>query len=553
MIKRIMHMTWKCGWIVAIAMVFLPCYAEAGPLKLLKNRMIAAMSDLPRYEKLPPFDPHRKSFTCMYQDQVVPPLDPQAETWYQQAVALDDPDIYYKKRDYTKIYELYQQAAERHHWKAMLNLASLILSGYSVPEHNPEVAIRWVEKAMLLGVPDAYDRMGVYHQNGLIKGGSATTAYAFFQRAADMGSPAAMTLFGDKLGGTYDYPAEGFWGNRVIAIQMLECAVAQGYGAAAYELSLQYRMPFTPESKRRALEVLQEGVRLGCEKCASNLYVEFNGFMLSSGENLSGRVDNARAERYAVLADALEHYGGRLKLPNIDKIVPLPPASLPKWDGNKQTLIDAAKTVAPPAERPRGADRQGREHLPEGHAVLSLAHSPYFVSGDRAVPESGYWIALYGLSRMPKEKLRFARGDFPERYRAGERFEASRIAWLEREFTQWHFLGEAKRLPPQRETFIARLVEMRMMRRVPAADELPPCHGFQRCPAAGIWEGRVVPAHPMATLFNRWEQQTYVEEGQPFPEPRAKFIDIQPEHVRWTYRGSPNPAIGVPGIRRIAL
>ncbi|WP_219553143.1 DUF6396 domain-containing protein [Klebsiella pneumoniae] len=36
----------------------------------------------------------------------------------------------------------------------------------------------------------------------------------------------------------------------------------------------------------------------------------------------------------------MEHAKGRLKLPNLDKILPLPPAPLPKWDGNAKTLID---------------------------------------------------------------------------------------------------------------------------------------------------------------------------------------------------------------------
>ncbi|WP_256254501.1 hypothetical protein [Burkholderia ubonensis] len=71
------------------------------------------MSDLPRYEKLPLFNPHRKTFTCVYQDQQTPPIDPQAELWFQQALALDNPNIFYKKRDYPKIYQLYTQAADR--------------------------------------------------------------------------------------------------------------------------------------------------------------------------------------------------------------------------------------------------------------------------------------------------------------------------------------------------------------------------------------------------------------------------------------------------------
>lgn len=185
--------------IIFAALALFALSVHAGSLSSSTVKSSAAMSDLPRYEKLPLFDPHRKSFTCVHQDQHVPRIDPQAELWFQQALALDNPDVYYEKRDYPKIYQLYAQAADRGHWKAMLNLASLILSNYpGVPQHDPELAIGWVEKAMQLGVPDAYDMMGTYHLNGFVKGGDATSAYAFFQRAADMGSPSALAFLGDR-------------------------------------------------------------------------------------------------------------------------------------------------------------------------------------------------------------------------------------------------------------------------------------------------------------------------------------------------------------------
>ena len=56
--------------------------------------------------------------------------------------------------------------------------------------------------------------------------------------------------------------------------------------------------------------------------------------------------DKARAERYSVFGDAL-YTNPDLRFPNLDKVLPLPPAPLPKWDSNKQTLIDAAKAVVP--------------------------------------------------------------------------------------------------------------------------------------------------------------------------------------------------------------
>ncbi|CAG2362839.1 putative lipoprotein [Burkholderia sola] len=528
-------------------------HAHAGPLTTLTNKLIPAMSDQPRYEKLPLFNPHRKEFKCVYQDQHVPPIDPQAEQWFQQALALDDPDVYYKRRDYAKIYRLYEQAAEHDHWKAMLNLAGLILSSYpGVPERNPEVAIRWLEKAMTLGVPDAYDQMGVYHQRGLVKGGNATSAYAFFQRAADMGSPSAMTFLASKLAGTYDDPGGEFWGNEPIATQMLECALAQGHGDAANKLSYIYARSMTPSAKRRALEVLHEGVRLGSSKCASNIFTEFDGFDLTDGSNLVGYIDQARAQRYSKIARVLEHYRGRLKLPNLDKVLPLPPAPLPKWDGDVKTLIDAAKAVTPPPKKDPASKLEGRARMPEGQGVMSLAQSPYAVNGDKVVPESGYWMALYGLSTMRKDQLKFARGGHPERYRAGERFDPPHVNWLEAEQVQWHYLGESRPVPPSRSVFLAQLRDAGFLRQLETQPEKLSCHGSERCPQTGIWEASVGVDHPLAALYNRWDQQAFVPEGQPFPKPVDRHLEIDPVHVQWVFMGSPNARTD-DGFERIAL
>lgn len=525
----------------------------AGPLTNLTNKLTAAMSDLPRYEKLPPFNPHRKDFKCVYQDQRVPSIDPQAEQWFQQALVLDDPDVWFEDRDYSKIYKLYVQAAERNHWKAMLNLAALILSTYpGVPERNPELAIRWVEKAMALGVPDAYDRMGVYHQRGLVRGGNATSAYAFFQRAADMGSPSAMTFLGDKLGGTYDSPDGDFWGNRSIAMQMLRCAMAQGYGNAAYELGLYQQSGYSFEAKAQALKTFHEGVRLGCAKCSNNLASEFRGFGLTNGENLIGYVDQSRARRYKEIGNALEHYQGRLKLPNLDKVLPLPPAPLPKWDGDVKTLIDAAKGVTPPLKKDSISAFDGRERMLDGQGVLSLEQSPYAISGDKVVPETGYWLALYGLSTMSKDQLRFARNGNPERYRAGERFEPPHMSWLEAEQVQWHYLGEPRRIAPSRSVFLAQLRDAGFLRQLATHPKQLSCRGVERCPQTGIWEARVDVDHPLAVLYNRWDQQAFVLKGESFPTPADRHLDIELTQVQWTFLGSANMQTE-DGFDRIAL
>jgi hypothetical protein len=53
------------------------------------------------------------------------------------------------------------------------------------------------------------------------------------------------------------------------------------------------------------------------------------------------RVDKARAQRYNALSDALLR-NPDLRFPNLDRILPLPPAELPRWDGDTTSLVQAA-------------------------------------------------------------------------------------------------------------------------------------------------------------------------------------------------------------------
>ena len=80
---------------------------------------------LPRNQSLPLFNPHVPDFICEIEEKKVPPIDAQAEDWFLEARALEDPEIFVEDRDYKKIVDLTRQAAGRLHWKAMVNLASL--------------------------------------------------------------------------------------------------------------------------------------------------------------------------------------------------------------------------------------------------------------------------------------------------------------------------------------------------------------------------------------------------------------------------------------------
>ncbi len=315
-----------------------------------------AIQDLPRNEKLPLFDPHRPGFSCEIEAQRVPPIDAEADGWFREAQALDDPDMWEEDCDYKKIVQLTRQAADRRHWKAMLNLATLYIEQHD-PPHGEMEALALVERAMRFGVPAAYDRMGTYYMNSVGVAGDATKAFAFWQKAAEMGNPQAMGYLGDKMAATWDNPSEGFWANIPVARKMLECSLAKGYGPAAYSLYYiqawprtadgKIAGPRTPSSRALALMTLHAGVKLGCSNCALYLSVEFRK-PDDLADMIVPHIDKARSERYVVLHNAL-NLNPLLRFPNLDKVLPLPPAPLPPWNGGKHTLVDAAKGTTSPA------------------------------------------------------------------------------------------------------------------------------------------------------------------------------------------------------------
>ena len=204
------------------------------------------MEQLPRNMNLKAFDPHRAEFSCVHEAAKVPPIDPVADEWFQQGMALTSHDNEPEQRNYKAAAELWQRAAERKHWKAMVNLASMLAHGAGrgeytdfnpafVVERDTERAVLLTEEAMRLSIPAAFDLMGTFHMEGRGVNRDADRAYAFWQLAADMGNPSAMAFLGPQLAAIYDDPKAGFWGNRKVALKMLGCAMAQGNSKGAFE------------------------------------------------------------------------------------------------------------------------------------------------------------------------------------------------------------------------------------------------------------------------------------------------------------------------------
>jgi hypothetical protein len=496
---------------------------------------------LPRNQSLPLFNPHVPDFICEIESNKVPPIDAQAEDWFLEARAMEDPEIAVEDRDYKKIVDLTRQAAERLHWKAMLNLASLYVEGRD-PLHGEEDAVQLVEKAMRLGIPAAYDRMGTYYANGTGVNGDSTRAYAFWQKAAVMGNPQAMAFLGEKLRAGTDGAIPGYWANIPVAIKMMACALSQGYGPAAFNLHYLYAIPRaangdeigdrTPTTKQRALNVLHEGVKFGCAECASALAIEF-GSPFDLADMLAPYVDKARGERYAVLNRALGFNPNR-RFPNLDKILPLPPADLPPWDGQRKSLLDAAMGVRPPPAIPQPS-------------AASLSKEPYFLAADYALrptglhsdapiaPFSAYWQPAGGQGLTEPARL----------LRKGEEF---------RHFSVLDAAGKSRYGPVTWEQCLTirhnhGAVEPRavhgLLREVARPEPWLSCACGQACPVSGVWQPWVAADHPLQAIVNQYWRQAWLTQGAPFPQPRRDWLlDLPDDEVTWHLMDMSFPEIG---------
>lgn len=228
-----------------------------------------------------------------------------------------------------------QTAAGKGDWGAKALLAHFYQYGLGPFDFNnvlPKDAAKATEiarEAAKNGQPWGFYDLGVAHEYGY--GGAVldnTLAWAYYLKAAKMGSPdAQMTLAGA-------YRASG---RPEGELAMVKCASAQGHGAAYHSLALDAAIEGRAEE---ALRLFQHGVKYGCKDCADVLQLKF-GSDKSSGRDflpqIPVEIDLERKRRYTAVSDALD-INPDLKFGRLDDVLPLPPASLPKWLGIEAAL-----------------------------------------------------------------------------------------------------------------------------------------------------------------------------------------------------------------------
>lgn len=254
-------------------------------------------------------------FTCTKEQN--PPLDKEADHWFKSARAIEKGE---RSGTNAQMIDLYEKAAAKDHFKAIINLANIYGSGEGV-EPDERRAVSLLEHGMRMNVPSAYYNMGTFLQQGIGVKQDRVAALAYFRKAADMGSPDGQYAVGDKLMAEFSASPDK---DKVlpIAISMLECSLGQGFSKAGMRLGSHFSGVGYVTNKERGLPYFQKAAALGDDQAIYMLQTAFE-----EGEYGLTK-DPARAACYKRLWNEIKADKTK-KFPNIDRICPLPPKPLP--------------------------------------------------------------------------------------------------------------------------------------------------------------------------------------------------------------------------------
>ncbi|WP_256660590.1 sel1 repeat family protein, partial [Pseudomonas sp. G(2018)] len=332
------------------------------------------------------------AFTCAHEQ--IPAPSTEADVLFQYARWLQKNNQL--KQDKTvdaEIERLYRIASENGHYKANINLQNGAMRGtFKV---RGEEHLRMSEQLINAGVATGYYFVGIYLEHGAAGlQQDRLMALRYYRKAADEGNALAQYYVGDKLEPIDIAPKT--------AVQMYRCAAEQKNGEAATVLGV-----YLSEAGQyqEALEAFQLGAAAGDSTSASFLSKGFRGPKPDNRLHYLGQQEDLeRADRYEKIWKILSGYSyANPKVPEINEIVPLPPAKLPAWDGKLQWLEERQANVPP--EKPGEAlihqlakakllePATGRP-MPGSSAFIEIDHlkRPICFSG-QACTHTGYWQA----------------------------------------------------------------------------------------------------------------------------------------------------------------
>jgi uncharacterized protein len=261
------------------------------------------------------------AFTCVHEADHLPSLDPDADQLFKCVRWLQKQD---GPKDFDHIARYYRIAAAHGHYKANNNLQQLVSTGLADSPNSRKESIDLAVQLVKQGVPGGYYDIAHHLELGYGLKQNSETALRYFRKAADLGSPEAQYYLAEKLDPIDAAPE--------VALQMYRCAADQGHGNAATSLAIGREVD---KFYGEAIKAFLQGVMAGDALAASFLEAGFKGPAPDDRLNyLAVSNDPERSHRYRLIRKFQDNNEGlNPRVPDIDKIVPLPPAPLPAWDG----------------------------------------------------------------------------------------------------------------------------------------------------------------------------------------------------------------------------
>ncbi|MEE5071748.1 DUF6396 domain-containing protein [Pseudomonas alliivorans] len=267
-----------------------------------------------------------------------------------------------------EIERLYRIAAENQHYKANVNLQNGTARGQF--KLSGEEALSLSQQLIDAKVATGYYFIATYLQRGVAGlQQDSEMALRYHRKAADEGNDQAQAYVADKLAPIDIAPD--------IARQMRRCSAEQGNGEAAGALGINLK---THKEYQAALEAFQVAVAAGDESSASFLDNGFRGpkpddrlYYLGQDEDLE------RADRYRQIGKLLGGWSyANPTVPEINDIVPLPPAKLPAWNGKLKWIEERKANVQPPKPTEALIEQLAKARLLDPKTGKPLPESPFY-------------------------------------------------------------------------------------------------------------------------------------------------------------------------------
>ncbi|WP_290990630.1 DUF6396 domain-containing protein [Haemophilus sp.] len=274
-------------------------------------------------------------FTC--KKEVQPPLSEETQQLYNYALYHDLHNMWTGDKGddvWNGLARYYRIAAANGDYKANVRLQYLLNTG-RISTDMPQTEVHNLNEELAKQLPaTAYYNLYGYLDVGYGVRTEEGGKYAYLRKAADLGSREAQYTVAEMLADIEDSEEteEAFKYRLKLVKQLRTCASEQGLGEVSSNLGISLQMD---KKYQEALKVFHQGVKNGDSISALVLSHAFESGVQADNLNfLDVSPDDERVKRYHMISSYLSRYDYlQPKVPDLDEIVPLPPAKLPKWDG----------------------------------------------------------------------------------------------------------------------------------------------------------------------------------------------------------------------------